>query len=60
MPELPEVEIARRNLLRWLDGHRVVGATAEKGRELGARCERGNPPAWSYSERISEQESGGG
>jgi formamidopyrimidine-DNA glycosylase len=32
MPELPEVEIARRNLERWFDGHRVVSAEAEKTR----------------------------
>jgi formamidopyrimidine-DNA glycosylase len=32
MPELPEVELARRNLERWFDGHRVVGAEAERTR----------------------------
>jgi formamidopyrimidine-DNA glycosylase len=32
MPELPEVETARRNLLRWLEGRRVVGAQAERVR----------------------------
>ena len=31
MPELPEVEIARRNLVHWLDGHRVVRAEADGG-----------------------------
>lgn len=29
MPELPEVEFARRCLKRWLSGHRVVSAQAE-------------------------------
>lgn len=28
MPELPEVEITRRNLVRWLDGRRIVSAHA--------------------------------
>ena len=32
MPELPEVEIARRNLERWLKPRRVVKAEAEKTR----------------------------
>lgn len=32
MPELPEVEIARRNLARWLHGHRVVKAEADNTR----------------------------
>src|SRR5579863_8142783 len=32
MPELPEVEIARRNLVHWFDGHRVVEAEAERSR----------------------------
>ena len=32
MPELPEVEVARRQLVRWLDGRRVVRAEAEKAR----------------------------
>ena len=27
MPELPEVEIARRNLEEWLGGRRITGAT---------------------------------
>lgn len=30
MPELPEVEFARRSLVRWFDGHRLVRAEAEK------------------------------
>src|SRR5919198_4247907 len=30
MPELPEVEIARRNLLRWFDGRQVVRAKADR------------------------------
>lgn len=29
MPELPEVEIARRQLTRWLVGHRITGVVAE-------------------------------
>jgi formamidopyrimidine-DNA glycosylase len=40
MPELPEVEIARRNLLRWFDGRRVVRAEAD----LQARTFRGADP----------------
>lgn len=32
MPELPEVEIARRNLVRWFQGHRVVRAEADATR----------------------------
>lgn len=32
MPELPEVEIARRTLVRWFDGHRVERAEASKTR----------------------------
>ncbi len=32
MPELPEVEIARRTLERWFDGHRVERAEASKTR----------------------------
>jgi formamidopyrimidine-DNA glycosylase len=32
MPELPEVEIARRNLERWLTGTRVTGAEADATR----------------------------
>jgi len=38
MPELPEVEIARRHLVHWLDGHRVVEAEADDTRVFrGAR-----------------------
>jgi formamidopyrimidine-DNA glycosylase len=32
MPELPEVEITRRNIERWLAGRRVVSADAERTR----------------------------
>ena len=32
MPELPEVEIARRTLVRWFDGHCVARAEASKTR----------------------------
>lgn len=32
MPELPEVEFARRSLLRWLSGRKVVRAEAEPSR----------------------------
>lgn len=40
MPELPEVEIARRNLSRWLEGRRVVRAEADDTRVFrGARRE---------------------
>ncbi|WP_349256543.1 bifunctional DNA-formamidopyrimidine glycosylase/DNA-(apurinic or apyrimidinic site) lyase [Archangium sp.] len=40
MPELPEVEIARRNLVHWLDGRRVIRAEAEESRVFrGARRE---------------------
>ena len=41
MPELPEVEFARRSLLRWFEGRRVVRAEAESG----ARTFRGSDPA---------------
>lgn len=30
MPELPEVEFARRSLVRWFDGHRLVRTEADK------------------------------
>src|SRR5690349_21266501 len=40
MPELPEVEMARRQLQRWLDGRKVVRADAEPSRTFrGARRE---------------------
>lgn len=40
MPELPEVEIARRNLQRWFQGRRVVEAEADDTRVFrGARLE---------------------
>jgi formamidopyrimidine-DNA glycosylase len=32
MPELPEVEIARRTLVRWFEGHSLVRTEAEKAR----------------------------
>lgn len=32
MPELPEVEIARRTLLRWFEGHALVRTEAEASR----------------------------
>src|SRR5205814_1332656 len=32
MPELPEVEIASRQLRSWLEGRRIVSARAEKSR----------------------------
>src|SRR4051812_44717747 len=34
MPELPEVEIASRQLRAWLDGHRIVAARAERSRVI--------------------------
>ena len=34
MPELPEVEIASRQLRSWLEGRRVVSARAEKSRVI--------------------------
>lgn len=34
MPELPEVEIASRQLRAWLDGHRIVAARAAKTRVI--------------------------
>jgi len=41
MPELPEVEIARRQLVRWLSGHAVTGAEAERARTFrGGHPER--------------------
>src|SRR5262249_8053598 len=36
MPELPEVEIARRTLERWLGSSEVTGAQAERTRIFGA------------------------
>ncbi|HZH03413.1 MAG TPA: bifunctional DNA-formamidopyrimidine glycosylase/DNA-(apurinic or apyrimidinic site) lyase [Myxococcaceae bacterium] len=41
MPELPEVEIARRNLERWFEGRKVVGAEADRSSRVfrGARPE---------------------
>ncbi len=41
MPELPEVEIARRSLVRWLDGRRVVRAIPDET----ARTFRGADPS---------------
>jgi formamidopyrimidine-DNA glycosylase len=34
MPELPEVEIASRQLRAWLDGHRIVAARAARSRVI--------------------------
>jgi formamidopyrimidine-DNA glycosylase len=34
MPELPEVELARRDLLRWLGGRRLLSAEATPGKPL--------------------------
>src|SRR5437764_10944228 len=34
MPELPEVEIASRQLRSWLLGHRIVAARAERSRVI--------------------------
>ncbi|MBI3180562.1 MAG: bifunctional DNA-formamidopyrimidine glycosylase/DNA-(apurinic or apyrimidinic site) lyase [Myxococcales bacterium] len=40
MPELPEVEVTRRNLERWLSGRRVIRAEAERTRTFrGSRPE---------------------
>ncbi|MBX5481567.1 MAG: bifunctional DNA-formamidopyrimidine glycosylase/DNA-(apurinic or apyrimidinic site) lyase [Myxococcaceae bacterium] len=41
MPELPEVEIARRQLLRWMNGRRVVKAEPARG----VRTFRGADPS---------------
>jgi formamidopyrimidine-DNA glycosylase len=41
MPELPEVEFARRSLVRWFDGHSLVKAEAD----AKARTFRGSKPA---------------
>lgn len=41
MPELPEVEFARRSLVRWFDGRELVKAEADKK----ARTFRGASPA---------------
>lgn len=41
MPELPEVEFARRSLVRWFDGHSLVKAEADRK----ARTFRGAKPA---------------
>jgi formamidopyrimidine-DNA glycosylase len=51
MPELPEVESARRNLTRWLRGHRVVKAEADATRLFrGAQRKK-------FSERTGRVES---
>src|SRR5258708_32877677 len=34
MPELPEVEIASRQLRSWLSGHRIVAARAARSRVI--------------------------
>ena len=31
MPELPEVEVAARNLRRWLTGHKIIGVEPREG-----------------------------
>ena len=36
MPELPEVEIARRSLVKWFKGHALVRTEAEKSRTFRA------------------------
>ena len=40
MPELPEVETARRHLGAWLSGHRIVRAQAAKTRVLRGQAPR--------------------
>jgi formamidopyrimidine-DNA glycosylase len=42
MPELPEVEIARRDLVRWLGGRRILSASATPGKPLRGKT---NPSA---------------
>jgi formamidopyrimidine-DNA glycosylase len=37
MPELPEVELARRDLTRWLGGERLTSAEASSGKPLRER-----------------------
>src|SRR4051812_39071390 len=57
MPELPEVEVARRNLVRWLKGRRVVAARARRSRVL-----RGGSPqgfAQLAGRRLSSAERKG-
>jgi formamidopyrimidine-DNA glycosylase len=40
MPELPEVETARRHVERWMSGHRVVRTEAEAGGRLLSAADR--------------------
>lgn len=47
MPELPEVEIAARNLRRWLDGRTVVRAEAEPTRVFRGSSAR------TFQERLA-------
>jgi formamidopyrimidine-DNA glycosylase len=49
MPELPEVEIASRNLRRWLGGKTISAAKLESSRIL-----RGAPPA-SFSRLLAKR-----
>lgn len=40
MPELPEVEIASRQLRSWLEGRRIVAAKAEKSRVIRGQTQQ--------------------
>ena len=40
MPELPEVEIASRQLRSWLEGRRIVAARAEKSRVIRGQAQQ--------------------
>src|SRR4051812_48335673 len=46
MPELPEVEIARRKLDRWAKGRRLSGFEATRSRVLGTASPR------AFADRI--------
>jgi formamidopyrimidine-DNA glycosylase len=53
VPELPEVEVARRNLARWARGRKVRGAEADATRMVsGPRWEGGPPLAAVVGARV--------
>jgi formamidopyrimidine-DNA glycosylase len=55
MPELPEVEVARRNLRRWTKGRRVRDAEAGRTSIVRAAGGRDSTPSWA---RASSRSTG--
>ena len=53
MPELPEVEYARRQLERWMERKKIVAAEAERTRVIGART----PQAFAATVKGARVES---